>query len=97
MTQVGDGLAFAIIFDMKTIIVVSTCKRCLTPGIGEFAFRGFYAGEEIVRLILIAPKGDTWIKGEDYVLYVKVMMLEKHELTGEVLRARKLNEVMMLD
>lgn len=84
---------------MNTIIVVSHCDKRHrgTPETGEFAFKGFYAGEEIERLYLIAPLGVRWEKGEDYLLFVKVMLIENKQLTGEVLKLRKLTEVMMLD
>ena len=84
---------------MRTIIVVSRCCRRYSgsPETGEFAFKGFYAGEEIERLILLAPTTVQWVKGEDYLLYVKVLLIEKNQLMGEALKVRKLTEVMMLD
>jgi hypothetical protein len=80
---------------MRTIIVVATCKKVSKniPSIGEFAFHGFYAGEEISRLKIMAVPGEKWLRNEDYVIYVKVLIISDKHLTGEALKCKKLNEI----
>jgi hypothetical protein len=80
---------------MKTVIVVSKCQRIRnTAGgwRGYFAFKGFYSGEEVRSLHLLG-NGSEMQRGEDCILYVKVMSLHRGVLTGEVLRWRRLEDL----
>lgn len=64
----------------------------------EFSFKGFYAGEEITRLDLKPDTGKAeWIRGEDYILYIRVHSIQQGILRGNVLRSRLLDELACRD
>jgi hypothetical protein len=81
---------------MRTVVVVSKCVRARETGPrvwqGDFRFQGCYAGEEVRELHLVGP-APGWERGEEYVLYVKVMAITAGVMTGEVLRCRRLAEL----
>lgn len=86
---------------MKKIIIVSRCLRVWWDERderywGRFSFRGFYAGEEITELLLAAPRGSSWCP-DDYLMYVVVRSCRRGLLTGEVLRAKRLDELTCRD
>jgi len=51
-------------------------------------------GEEITLLKLQSLLGVKWELGEDYVLAIEVHSVQKRILSGRILRAKKLTEVM---
>lgn len=77
---------------MRTVIIISRCLD-VRPGRNNFHFRGFYAGEEIKSLQLVAIGGLTWVKHAEYVMHVKVVKVEAGVLYGEVLRGKLLSEL----
>lgn len=86
---------------MKKIIIVSRCLRVWRDEHderywGRFSFRGFYAGEEITQLLLLAPRGSSW-RQDDYLMYVVVRSCRQGLLTGEVLRAKCLDQLTCRD
>ena len=81
---------------MRTLIAVSRCIKAQN-GIGEFSFRGFYSGIEIMLLVLKMPPDVEWKKREDYVLYIRVLSVEGGLLKGVVLRSRELDQLMCKD
>ncbi len=81
---------------MKTVIVVSKCQRVRVVGSnwnGDFAFKGFYSGEEVRSLHLLGS-GREMQRGEECILYVKIMSMHRGVLTGEVLRWRRLEDLL---
>lgn len=87
---------------MKKIIIVSRCVRSWRDELdearswGSFSFSGFYVGEEIKELLLLAPRGTQW-QSEDYLMYVVVRSCRQGILTGEVLKAKRLEELTCRD
>lgn len=82
---------------MRTLIAISRCLKSYPDG-GEFSFKGFYVGEEIIRLVLQSASGPiVWKKGEDYVLYIRVLSIETGILKGQVIRSRSLDELVSKD
>lgn len=85
---------------MKNTIIVSRCLSHwseLNGNWGHFAFKGFLMGEEVTSLILKSPDGIMLEKGEDYLMFVKIVKLSRGKLNGEVLKIKRLSEVMMDD
>ena len=78
---------------MRHLIAISRCKKASGP-ICHFGFRGFLCGEEITLLKLQSLLGVKWELGEDYVLAIEVHSVQKRILSGRILRAKKLTEVM---
>lgn len=82
---------------MRTLIAISRCLKTRTES-GEFSFKGFYAGEEIKKLELQLDPGQIpWKKGEDYILYIRVLSIKAGVLTGSVTRSRLLDELVCRD
>lgn len=87
---------------MNRIIVVSRCLRSWGEehddgrSWGKFSFHGFYAGAEVRELRLRAPPGLVW-RPDDYLIYVAVRSCAGGVLTGEALRARRLDELVCQD
>jgi len=80
---------------MKKIILISKCKSSASSDLGWalFSFRGFYLGHEIAQVRLEA-KNQNWERGEEYVIYLKVVNIERKVLIGETIKARKLSDFM---
>ncbi len=77
---------------MNTFIAITRCLRFKLDS-GEFSFKGCYRGHLIRGLILNAPPGVAWQKGEDYLLYVRCDVIEENYLKGVVLKAKLLSEL----
>ena len=82
---------------MRTLIAITRCLKSHS-GRGEFYFKGFYAGEELKKLDLKSDTGIAeWIRGEDYILYIRVHSIQQGILRGNVLRSRLLDELACRD
>lgn len=81
---------------MKTVIIVSKClrvtkfKSCEYPY--EFHFKGICAGEVIKKVILSASNEISFLKGEEYLLYVSLISMESGILKGRVIKSKRLDE-----
>lgn len=81
---------------MKTVIIVSKCTKIdrLTASEGRyhFHFKGVCGGESLRAVELIGRRDFGIIKGEEYLLYVKLDSCFGGTLRGTILRARPLSE-----
>lgn len=81
---------------MKTVIIVSKCLRVTkyTPEESwyEFHFKGVCAGESL-RKVLLRGRHDFDIKrGEEYLMYVRMLSFENGTLKGIIIKLKKLDE-----
>ena len=81
---------------MRTFIAITRCLKFRAKH-GEFAFRGSYLGHLIRKLVLTAPHGMEWEKGEEYVLYVVARRINGDTLEGDVIKLKKLSEFLFSD
>ena len=81
---------------MKTLIIVSKCLRVTKFNLSEypyeFHFKGICAGEVIKKVILSASGKISFVKGEEYLLYVSLISMESGILKGRVLKSKRLDE-----
>lgn len=79
---------------MKTVIIVSKCSRVIKSNSAEvwfqFDFKGAYAGDFLSKVILKGNTKSEIIRGEEYLLYVRVISCLEGALRGEILKAKKL-------
>ncbi len=90
------GPILAIIYGMKTVIIVSKCLRVtkFDPQTSwyEFHFKGVFAGEAIKKVMLLGSQSFSIKKGEEYLMYVKLLSCEQGLLKGTILKAKILDE-----
>lgn len=90
------GLLLALSAYMKTVIIVSKCLRVTkynpVESWYEFHFKGVCAGEAL-RKVLLRGRHDFGIKrGEEYLIYVRMISFENGILKGVIIKIRKLEE-----
>ncbi|MFL5783915.1 MAG: hypothetical protein ACJ76H_04835 [Bacteriovoracaceae bacterium] len=81
---------------MKNIIIVSKCVR-ISPYSSEennyyFHFKGVFAGDLLKEVVLRGRKEFHIERGEEYLIYVQMIALEKGTLWGKILRIKPLDE-----
>jgi hypothetical protein len=81
---------------MKTVIIVSKCLRVTkfnsNESSCEFHFKGVFAGESVRRVILMVTHNFSIKKGEEYLLYVQLNEFKEGKITGQILKAKLLDE-----
>ena len=81
---------------MKTVIIVSKCTRIIKfnqdENWHEFHFKGVCAGEILKRVLLRGRKDFRLKKGEEYLIYVQLISMEKGLLKGVILKHRLLSD-----
>lgn len=81
---------------MKTVIIVSKCLRVtkfhLSQRTYEFHFKGVYAGEVVKKVILQGELKLEIKKGEEYLMYVRLISLQAGILQGHILKLKRLEE-----
>lgn len=95
LVQLKAGPVLALSVTMKTVIIVSKCLRVTkfnkSENWYEFHFKGVCAGEVLEKLVL-QGKWDVIQKGEEYLLYSRIISIENGILRGIILKARPLHE-----
>lgn len=90
------GTVLALSVTMKTVIIVSKCLRVTKLGPDEswydFHFKGVCAGVSLKRVVLKGKHDLNLKKGEEYLLYVRMLSCEDGVLKGMVLKSRRLEE-----
>jgi hypothetical protein len=81
---------------MKTVIIVSKCKRVTNfnreESWYEFHFKGICAGQSLKKVLLRGRKDFHLKQGVEYLLYVQMLSMEQGTLTGHILKTKKLDE-----
>jgi hypothetical protein len=81
---------------MNTVIIVSKCLRVTNFTFNkkkyEFHFRGVFVGNKIRRIELTGASDLNIKKGEEYILYVKIVTLENGIIKGFILKSRDLEQ-----
>lgn len=81
---------------MKTVIIVSKCSRVIKSNSNEvwfqFDFKGAYAGEFLSKVILKSKEEKGILRGEEYLLYVRVISCLDGVLRGEILKSKRLED-----
>lgn len=81
---------------MKTVIIVSKCLRVtkfnLSQMTYDFHFKGVYAGEVVKKVILQGDLGLEVKKGEEYLMYVRLISFHRGILQGHILKLKRLEE-----
>ncbi len=81
---------------MKNIIIVSKCIRISPFSSDEntyfFHFRGVFAGDLLKEVKLRGRKDFQIKRGEEYLIYVQMISLEKGVLSGKILKIRPLED-----
>jgi len=84
------GISFAYINFMKNIIIVSKCQRAINLNMEEqtydFHFKGVFLGKNLKLINLKCSVDHQLIKGEEYILYVKVERVDSGILYGRILK-----------
>lgn len=90
----GLGIALSVL--MKTVIIVSKCIRVIKSNQAhtwyQFHFNGVCAGEALRKVLLKARQDFQIQKGEEYLMYVRLVSCEAGTLRGEVLKLKLLSE-----
>ena len=81
---------------MKTVIIVSKCLRVTKfsshESDYEFHFKGVCAGE-VLRKIILRGSHDCGVKkGEEYLIYLKMISFEGGTLKGVILKVKLIDE-----
>ena len=81
---------------MNNVIIVSKCLRVINFTFNKkkylFHFRGVYVGKKIRRVELVGDDTLNILKGEEYVLYVKIVSIEDHIVKGTIIKFRDIEE-----
>ena len=81
---------------MKTVIIVSKCLRVIKLNRSEiwyqFHFKGVFAGESLGKVLLKCHKEPHPQKNEEYLIYVRLLSVERGVLKGEILRIKNLED-----
>jgi hypothetical protein len=84
----------------ELILIISRCvsikkKICGKQSLYHFNFKGYYRGQKIkmIHLISIEPEqiSQQFIKGDDYLLWVKQKQIDQEILVVELLKHKKIN------
>ncbi len=81
---------------MKTVIIVSKCSRVSkinhTESWYQFHFKGVCGGESLRHVMLKGRKDFNILKGEEYLMYVRLISCSEGILKGEILKAKPLSD-----
>lgn len=81
---------------MKTVIIVSKCQRVTKINSFEnwyhFHFKGVCAGEILKKICLRGAKELGIKKGEEYLIYLRLLKFEEETLMGEIIKIRPIND-----
>lgn len=72
---------------------VVALSRCLdtTTRFHRFHFRGVFLGHSIVEIHLwVEDNRDEFRKGDDYLLYIKVIEVRRSKLIGTLIRHKRI-------
>lgn len=82
---------------MNNVIIVSKCLRVTNFTFNKkkflFHFRGVYVGKKIRKIELVGDCNLSILKGEEYVLYVKIVSFENHVVRGTIIKFRDIEEL----
>ena len=76
-------------------IVVSYClskSACVNQAKYIFHFKGFFAGKKVKQIIII-DKNDEFLIGGEYLLHLKIDIVDKNTLVCRCFRSRSLNAI----
>lgn len=76
---------------MKTVVIVSKCMG-RTGQWYQFHFKGVYGGESLQKVFLLGGREFGIQKGEEYLMYVRLISCLDGELKGQILKLRPLEE-----
>lgn len=81
---------------MKTVIIVSKCSHVIKLNSSEswfqFHFKGVCAGEALRKVMLKGRKDFNIKKGEEYLMYVRLISCSQGVLKGEILKLKLLTD-----
>jgi hypothetical protein len=82
---------------MNNVIIVSKCLRVTNFTFNKkkyvFHFRGVYVGKKIRKVELVGDDSLNILKGEEYVLYVKIVSIDKDIVRGTIIKFRDIEEL----
>ncbi len=82
---------------MNNVIIVSKCLRVTNFTFNKkkyaFHFRGVYVGKKIRKVELVGDHSLNIIKGEEYVLYVKIVSIDNDIVRGTIIKCRDVEEL----
>lgn len=93
---IKTGTISALSEKMNTVIIVSKCLRVTKFTFDkrkfEFHFKGVLKGIRIKKIELVGLENLGIKQGQEYILYVKIVAIERDKMKGEVLKSRELQD-----
>jgi Tfp pilus assembly protein PilZ len=74
---------------MESCVIISRCEW-VKANLARFHFRGAYHGVYVSHVELFVCEEDSFVKGEDYLIFVRVLEVSAGRLLGAPVRTRLL-------